>query len=104
MNKPLLKYHQLKTFHDQLKISLDEIHEISFIDGWICINEKWIRYQISRYDIETNYSAKQNTLYINPRQVNNPTVLWIKIKNAYRYIKNIPILTESDIGPFELNK
>ena len=86
----MIKSWQLKHFIQALHHSLDQIESIIYNDDFIFINGFNIGYKVITYDSPTNYSYKNNCLYINPKNVYDSTYLNIQIKQAYRRRKVLP--------------
>ncbi len=86
----MIKWYQLKFFIEQLHHSLDQIESITYDDEFIVMHGIYFRYKVMTYDSPTNYSYQNNCLYINPKNVNDSTLLNIFIKKAYRYRKVLP--------------
>lgn len=86
----MIKWYQLKFFIEQLHKSLDQIESITYDDEFIVMNGLYFRYKVITYDSPTNYSYQNNCLYINPKNVNDSTLLNIFIKKAYRHRKVLP--------------
>jgi hypothetical protein len=86
----MIKTFQIPYFKKRFFEALEKIESVSFDDEWIVIHGIYINYKIITYDNATNYSYKNNCIYINPRNVDDSTLLNIFIKKAYRHRKKLP--------------